>query len=161
MRKSPLKTVLYTVLGTVAAFILCTCILRPVDTEELIEDDRVQSIIRGGERINVDLEDLERGQPVLLHNGSLINKGAIVTLYLPGARTPQSADISVRNYSDFAAINWYSAHIETPIGSTQSITVNTEAAPFNMAGDHLLTVELFDAEGVLRTSFITIRVLLN
>ncbi|MCL2244585.1 MAG: hypothetical protein FWC03_08995 [Treponema sp.] len=160
--------------------------MEPVNIEIFLEDETVQEIIEKGmtpeepgpvepepgpetegSNVEVELEPINEGEPQLYSGSSPINGGSVVTLsYYAGSGTAESVVISVHNHGEFAEINWYCGDIETPLDTVsgekgEEITVTSGTSPFDLVGDFLLTVITQDEQGVQRSSYVTIRIVLN
>jgi hypothetical protein len=128
MRKVSLGVVCYATLSVV--LILGAC-MKPVGVMDLLNDERVQVIIGGGEtkdKIHIDYEhpvdlkpELSRGQDTLKEDSTVrVRTGNSVIITVSNATTA--------GYSD---IEWFCDHSELTTGiSGNSITITAGSAPF-------------------------------
>ena len=123
MRNSCLTKKWYVVLCAGLALAACS---NPVDLDQFLKDLDEQS----GLKITVTLAPIGAGEPVL---GNGLAKGGIVTLVRPATATIQVTNAGLSNFS------WECNGADLGSNNFQ-VTINTTTAPFNTAGDHIVSV---------------------
>jgi len=139
------------ILRKTASFIVLLCIIitlclcsRPVDLKAFLEDDRVIEIIirsnTGQAIIDVEFGIKDLAPELLLNNSSQLPEGGTVTL----TKSAASAVITVTNAGIYTSADWY-CNNATPMTTGVSdngmkFTINTANAPFNRAGQYMVTI---------------------
>ena len=139
------KSSISALLIVIIIFFFCGCI-------EPFDRDVFGGINSGpGSGINVELENLEEGQPQLLIDGLPIKNGETKTLSQTDTIT-----ISVANFAQFTSISWIYNNTELNTGNTFTITAGTP--PFSLIKTYILTLETINENGVPGSSFIMIKI---
>jgi len=154
MWKTGSTILIFMVFSAMVALFVSGCI-GPLDINRFLEGDKVQNIIDGDN--DGEEEVIDPWQPLLKQGDTPIAMDEVVPIFLN--IDPRSVIISVANAENFKSFLWTSNSVE--LGSGDSITISSNLVPFNAVADHLLTVDVEDQNGHLRSSRITIRVRLD